>query len=101
MTATIKNNAQRDKQAVPYNRTGTSSKACQIRKSLILGFTYSFICQGTSTRRTEKGPFRSLSQHAPCYYQSNHSKVEAISLNALPKDRTSELAGMLAYTFFL
>jgi len=26
-----------------------------------------------------------------CYYQSNHSKVEAIPLSALPKDTTSEL----------
>jgi len=28
---------------------------------------------------------------ATCYYQSNHSKVEAIPLSALPKDITSEL----------
>jgi len=27
---------------------------------------------------------------ATCYYQSNHSKVEAIPLSALPKDTTSE-----------
>jgi len=38
--------------------------------------------------------FRSSSQAATCYYQSNHSKVEAISLSALPKDTTSELAGL-------
>jgi len=49
-------------------------------------FRYSFICQGTSTRRQ--------SQAATCYYQSNHSKVEAIPLSALPKDITSELAGL-------
>jgi len=29
------------------------------------------------------------------YYQSNHSKVEAIPLTALPKDTTSELASYL------
>jgi len=28
------------------------------------------------------------------YYQSDHSKVEAIPLSALPKDATSELAGL-------
>jgi len=37
----------------------------------------------------------SCRQAATCYYQSNHSKVEAISLSALPKDTTSELAGLL------
>jgi len=41
-----------------------------------------------------EGPFRSSSQAATCYYQSSHSKVEAISLNALPKDTTSKLAGL-------
>jgi len=39
---------------------------------------------------TAKEPFRSSSQAATCYYQSNHSKVEAIPLSALPKDTTSE-----------
>jgi len=33
------------------------------------------------------------SQAATCYYQSNHSKVEAIPLCTLTKDTTSELAG--------
>jgi len=41
-----------------------------------------------------KEPFWSSSQAATCYYQSNHAKVEAISLSALPKDPTSELAGL-------
>jgi len=41
-------------------------------------------------QETAKGPFRS----ATCYYQSNHSKVEAIPLSALPKDTTSILAGL-------
>jgi len=31
---------------------------------------------------------------ATCYYKSNRSKVEAIPLSALPKDTTSELAGL-------
>jgi len=39
-----------------------------------------------------KGRFRSSSEAANCYYQSNNSKVEAISLRALSKDTTSELA---------
>jgi len=30
-------------------------------------------------------------------YQSNHSKVEAIPLSALPKDTTSELAGLFPH----
>jgi len=38
----------------------------------------------------------------PCYATVfNHSKVEAIPLSALPKDTTSELAGIsLHYSFF-
>jgi len=36
-----------------------------------------------------KIPFRYSSQAAAtCYYQSNHSKVEAIPLSALPKNTT-------------
>jgi len=36
------------------------------------------------------------SSAATCYYQSNHSNVEAITLSrALPKDTTGELAGLL------
>jgi len=34
------------------------------------------------------------SQAATCYYQSNHSKVEAILLSALLKGTTGELAGL-------
>jgi len=53
------------------------------KKGILIGrFRYSFICQGTSTRRqrrnlsryldqeTAKWPFRSSSQAATCYYQS-------------------------------
>jgi len=45
-------------------------------------------------QKTAKGLFRSSSQVATCYYQSNHSKVKAILLSALPKDATSELVGL-------
>jgi len=45
-------------------------------------------------QETAKGPFRSSSQTSTCYYQSNHSKLEAIPLSALPKDTTGELAGL-------
>jgi len=48
--------------------------------------TCSFIGQGTSTKRKAKGLFQSSSQAAFCYYQSNHSKVEAIPLNSLSED---------------
>jgi len=41
-----------------------------------------FICQGTSSTKTAKGPFRSLSQAAICCYLSNQLKVKAIPLNA-------------------
>jgi len=41
-------------------------------------------------QETAKIPFRLSSQAAIYYYQCNHSKVEAILLNVLPKDTTSE-----------
>jgi len=44
-----------------------------------------------SDQQTAKWPFQSSIQAATCYYQSNHSKVEAFSLSALPKDTTSKL----------
>jgi len=47
-----------------------------------------------------KGPFRSSSQAANCDYQSIYTKVEAITLSALPKDRTSELAGVFHTILF-
>jgi len=46
---------------------------------------------------TVNWPFRSSSQAATCYYQSNHSKVEAIPLSALHNDTASELAGLSPY----
>jgi len=46
-------------------------------------------------------PFRYLSQTNTCYYQSNHSKAEAIPLSALPKDKTSELPGLSSHYPFL
>jgi len=36
----------------------------------------------TLSHATAKGPFRSSSQAATCYYQSNHLKVEAFPLSA-------------------
>jgi len=57
-------------------------------------FWYSFICQGTSTRRQQSDLFRSSSQAATCYYQSNHTKVEAIPLSPCFKGTTSEPAGL-------
>jgi len=66
-------------------------------KTKYIRFRYSFIRQGTSTRRQRMWPFRSSSQAATCYYQFNHSKVEAIPVSALPKDTTSELAGLSPY----
>jgi len=66
---------------------------------LLLGTcTCWFICQGTSTRRQQKDLFDLPSQAATCYYRSNHSRLEAIPLSALPKDTTSELA---SFTLFL
>jgi len=41
-----------------------------------------------------EGTFWSSSLATTCYYQSNHTKVEAIPLSALPKDTTSYLAGL-------
>jgi len=40
------------------------------------------ICLG---QETAKLLFRSSSQAVTCYYQSNHSKLEAISLSAWPR----------------
>jgi len=40
------------------------------------------------------------SQAATCYYQSNLSKVETIPLSALPKDTTSEFAGLSSHYAF-
>jgi len=36
----------------------------------------------------------SVFEFATCYYQFNHSKIEAIPLSALPKDTKIELAGL-------
>jgi len=42
-------------------------------------------------------PFRSSSQAPPVTTSLNHSKVEVISLSALPKDTISELAGLSSH----
>jgi len=49
---------------------------------------------------SEGNYFWSSSQAATCYYQSNHLNVEAIPLSTLPKNKTSELTGLL-FTLFL
>jgi len=49
-------------------------------------------------QETAKVPLR---QAAIYYYQSNLSKVEAIPLSDLPKDTTSELAGLSSHYPFL
>jgi len=50
-----------------------------------------------------KLPFRSSSQAATCYYRSNHSKVKAIPLSALPTNTTKltcrTIIGLLAYNW--
>jgi len=48
-------------------------------------------------QETAKWIFRSSSQTATCYYQSNHSKGEAIQLCVLPKDTISELAHLSSH----
>jgi len=51
---------------------------------------------------TAKGPFRSSSQAATCYYQPNYSKEDAIPVSALSKDTTSKLVGLSShYPFFM
>jgi len=52
----------------------------RFEENIVYRFRYSFICQYTWTRRQRTGHFRSSSQTATCYYQSKHSKVEAIPL---------------------
>jgi len=47
-------------------------------------FRYSFIVKVPRPGDSEGTPFRSSSQAATCYYQFKHSKLEAISLSALP-----------------
>jgi len=46
-------------------------------------------------QETANESFRSSSQAATCYYQSNHSKVEAILLSTFPKD--PQLANLPAH----
>jgi len=68
------------------------------RSSLSLNFLgrfrYSFICQGTSTKRQQSDLFGFLVKLPPVTTNLVHSKVEAIPLSALLRDTTSELAGL-------
>jgi len=61
--------------------------------------TCSFICQDINNfdQETVKRPFRTASQATTCYYQSNHSNVEATPLSACPKDTTSEISSLSSY----
>jgi len=52
----------------------------------------------TFDQETAKGPFRSSSQAATCYYQSNHSKIEAIPCLA---QGHSKRTYRLIFTLFL
>jgi len=45
-------------------------------------------------QETAKRPFQFSSEAVIGYYHSNDTKLEAIPLSALPKDTTSELAGL-------
>jgi len=58
-------------------------------KGGVLRFKYSFICQGTLT-----GTFSVFESSCHLLLLVNHSEVEAITLSTLPKDTTSELAGI-------
>jgi len=51
-------------------------------------------------QETAKVPLRYSSQAVTCYYQSNHSKVEAIQLSALPKDTIRKFAGLSSHCPF-
>jgi len=44
--------------------------------------------------------FRSSSQAATCYYLPIHSKAEANTSSALPKNTTSECAGLTSHYLF-
>jgi len=80
-------------------QNGSKVWTCWIFLNIVFDF---YIClKGLGTlvkdldQETAKRPFRSSSQAATCYYQSNHSKAEEISLSALPKDTISELPAYL------
>jgi len=70
----------------------TFSTLLLARRFKVLIYLSRYFEQGTAN-----GPFRSSSQTATCYYQFKHSKVEAIPLSALPKNTTSELAGLFPH----
>jgi len=51
-------------------------------------------------QRDSEVTFAIFESSATYYYQSNHSKVEAIPLSAFPKDTTSELADLSSHKPF-
>jgi len=59
-------------------------------------------CQVALAKRQRSDLCGLPSPASSCYYQCNHSKVEAVPLSALPKDTTSELVGLSShYPFFM
>jgi len=63
-------------------------------QTLVLGLSTHLFVKAPRTGDS-KETFLSLSQAAACYYQSDHSKVEAIPLSSLPKYTTK--ANLPAY----
>jgi len=62
---------------------------------------YSFICQGTSSRRQRSDLFGLRVKLPPVTTsQFNHLKVDAIPLSALLKHTTSQLAGLFPHYLF-
>jgi len=60
-------------------------------------FRWAFYLSRHLNQKQRRKLLLSLSQAATCCYQSNRSKIEAIPLSALPKDTTSELAGLSSH----
>jgi len=48
--------------------------------------------------KDSKVTFMVFESSCTCYYRSNHSKAEAVSLSALPNETTSELVDLSSQT---
>jgi len=57
-------------------------------------FKYSIICQGFSQPGDSEVTFSVIESSCTCFYRFNYSKIKAVPLSALPKDTTSEPAGL-------
>jgi len=62
----------------------------QLYRFCLLVFSHLFVMLFRPGDRN--GSLQHSSQAATCYYQFNHSKVEAIPLSALPKNTTNKFA---------